>query len=201
MNIRLLLGYLILLSLFITSSALAQTSTVEVSSLSAADMLVNFAKNVPNLLRFVTAVAYVMGMYFTFIGIMKLKHLGESRTMMSQDHSFSEPAMYLLAGALLLYLPTSIQVGMSTFWTDPNPYGYLQEAGQWEQFYNVCFTVVQLFGVIAFIRGVVILAHTGSGRGGHQGGIGKALTHIIGGIFCINIYQFVMVVLATLGIS
>jgi hypothetical protein len=57
---------------------------------------------------------------------------------------------------------------------------------------------VQLVGVIAFIRGLVKLSHMG---GGHQGGIGSALTHIIGGIFCINMYDFVQLIMSTLGIT
>lgn len=189
----------LMIGLLFVSATYAADSTIGVQGISAADMIKNFSTNVPNLMRFVTAVAYVMGMYFVIIGVMKLKHLGESRTMMSQEHSFSEPGMYLLAGALLLYLPTSIQVAMSTFWMDPTPYGYLDQASQWDELYGICFSVIQLFGVIAFIRGVIILSRLGGGR--HQDGLGKALTHMIGGIFCINIYQVVLVVLATLGIS
>lgn len=168
-------------------------------SMNAQDFLVNFAKSVPNLMRMVTAIAYVLGMYFIIAGVMKLKVLGESRTMMSGEHSIKGPLIFLVVGALLLYVPTSVQVGLSTFWTNPNPYSYLQQKDQWAEFLNNVYLIVQLVGVIAFIRGLVILSHLGGH--GQPGTFGKGLTHIIGGLFCINIYTFIQVILITLGIQ
>lgn len=168
-------------------------------AVSAQTMMENIAKQIPNLTRMLTAIAYVMGMYFIFWGIVKLKQYGESRTMMSSSHDLKGPMMYIFVGALLLYLPTSVQVGMSTFWTNPTPYQYLQEQDQWSQFFTTIFMIIQFIGALAFIRGLVILSHLG-GHGGQPGTLGKGLTHIIGGIFCINIYQFVQVILNTLGV-
>lgn len=185
------------LSLFVVP---AYAQNVNVSQTNAQQMLVNFAQSVPNLMRLVTAIAYVLGLYFMISALIKLKHFGESRTMMSREHSLAAPLTLLAVGAALIYLPTSIQVGMSTFWTNPNPYGYTIEKGQWMEFFNVIVLILQLIGVIAFIRGMVILAHVGS-QGGHQATFGKGLTHIIGGVLLINIFQFVQIIMATLGIS
>jgi len=71
---------------------------------------------------------------------------------------------------------------------------------QWAQFINTCFTVVQLFGTIAFIRGLIILSQLGHG-GGHQKNASHAIAHIIGGLFCINIYQLVQLVAVTIGLQ
>jgi intracellular multiplication protein IcmC len=172
----------------------------QLSSLNPQTILMNIQKAIPNLMRLVTAIAYVMGLTFIITGVIKLKHVGEMRTQMSHEHSILTPIVQIAVGALLLYLPSSVQVGMSSFWADPNPYGYITEKDQWQQFINVCFMVVQLIGTIAFIRGLVILSHVG-GHGGHQGSLGRGLTHIIGGIFCINIYQFIQVIFATIGIN
>ena len=169
-------------------------------NLSAGQMLTNIANQIPNLMRLVTAIAYVLGMIFIFIAVLKMKHLGESRTMMSREHSIMGPIIYLVIGAMLLYLPSAVQMSTSTFWGTPNPIGYLTGTDQWTQFLNDCFSVVQLFGTIAFIRGLVILSHLGGGGGG-QKNLSQGLTHIIGGILCINIYQFVRVILFTLGIQ
>lgn len=171
-----------------------------VTSLSAQDMITNIASQLPQLMRFVTAFAYVMGMYLIFGGIMKLKQYGESRTMMSQSHELKGPIFMILAGSLLLYLPTSVQVGLSTFWAEPNPYGYLEGADEWSGFMNNVYMVVQLVGTIAFVRGLVMLSRLG-GHGGQGDSAGKAFTHIIGGVFCINIYEFIKVILFTLGIQ
>lgn len=188
----------LVLLLLIMSPVYSQTGNV--TSVSAQTMLMNIAESVPNLMRMVTAIAYVMGMLLIVRGVVKLKHAGEGRTMMSHEHHLTGPIVQITVGALLLYLPTSVQVGMSTFWTDPNPYGYLQQEDQWSQFLNNVFMIIQLIGTIAFIRGLVILSKMGQG-GGHQQGMSKGLTHIIGGILCINIYQFIQVILLTLGIQ
>lgn len=172
---------------------------VKVTGLNAQSMLVRIAEQIPNLMSMTTAIAYVLGMYFMFYGILKLKQYGEARTQMSQDHSLKGPIILLSVGVFLLYLPTSVSVGMSTFWTEPNPYGYLQQQDEWSEFINVCFLIVQFVGTIAFIRGLVLLSHLNTS--GQPGTFGRGLTHIIGGVFCINIYQFVHVVMATLGLN
>lgn len=169
------------------------------ANLSATDMIANFAKQLPNLMRLVTAIAYVIGMVFIISGVIKLKHAGEMRMQMSPEHSIKGPIILIVIGAMLLYLPSSVQIGMSSFWTEPNPYGYTQDKDQWAQFFNNIFMVVQLFGVIAFIRGLVLLASLN--HHGQPGTFGRGMTHIIGGILCINIYQFVHVVMITFGID
>lgn len=193
----------LVLSLF-ALPVFAQTSGMQnvqppngVSYLSAQTILVNIANIIPNLMEMVTAFAYVLGMYFIIHGIIKLRHAGEMRSMVSQEHSMMSPIIYLAVGAMLLYLPTTVQVGLSTFWANPNPYGYVTQSDQWQQFVNIAYVVIQFVGTIAFIKGLVILSHLG-GHGGQPGNFGRGLTHIIGGLFCINIYQFVQVIMVTL---
>ncbi|MBX3708602.1 MAG: hypothetical protein KIT56_01575 [Gammaproteobacteria bacterium] len=177
----------------------AYSQQPNVTDLSAQTILVNIAESIPNLMRLVTAIAYVMGMLMIIRGVVKLKHVGEARTQMSHEHHLTGPIVQIAIGVMLLYIPTSVRVGMSTFWTNPNPYGYLQQEDQWSQFINVCYLIVQFVGVVAFIRGLLMLSHLG-GHGGQQN-TSRGITHIIGGILCINIYQFVQVILATVGIS
>lgn len=184
--------------LFYTQKVFA--AEVNVSPYSAADMIRNIVKQLPDVTRLVTAFAYVAGMVFVLRAVVALKHAGEMRTMMSQEHSMKRPMIFMFVGVMLLYLPSAVQTGLSTFWTEPNPYGYLEKQDEWAQFYNACFMIVQLVGVIAFIRGMMQLTQL-AGHGGHQGAFGKAMAHIIGGIFCINIYQFVQVVMVTLGLE
>lgn len=171
-----------------------------VSIISAEGMLENLANQIPYAMRMITAIAYVIGMYLIIYGVVQLKHFGESRTMGSQDNGLMKPIAYLVVGSLLLYLPTSVQVGMSTFWGTPSPISYVSGTDQWTQFINDCFLVVELFGTIAFIRGLLMLTSVG-GQGGQPGTLSKALTHIIGGLLCINVYQFMQMIMNTLGIS
>ena len=167
-----------------------------------ATMLVNFSEAVPNLMRLVTALAYVMGFYFVVKGVMELKHFGESRSMMSQEHSLGRPLTLLVVGTLLIYLPASVKTGLSTFWITPNPYAYLpssSDESNWTDLTGAAFMVIQLVGTIAFIRGVLMLRHT-TGHG-QPDTFAKAMAHIIAGILCINLYQFLQAVFETLGIS
>lgn len=197
------LSMLVFATVVFAGHVYAQTPapTPTVTSLTASDMLANIVAQLPALTKMVTAIAYVMGMGFIIAALMKLKLYGEARTMMSQQHHLSQPVAFLVVGAFLMYLPSAINTTMSTFWTNPNPYGYLNEAAPWwTTSINDVIMVIQFFGLIAFIRGLVIVSHLGGHHGG-QGGLGKGLTHIIGGIFCINIYQFVQLILFTLGLQ
>jgi len=181
----------------------AYAVTVETNSnADLSTMLINLSQEVPNLMRLVTAIAYVMGFFFTYKGILSLKEYGEARSMMSTQHDLKTPLLYLFVGAALLYLPSTVQTGLSTFWTNPNPYGYVSSATDpWTELTNACFLLIQLIGVIAFIRGLVIFTHLG-GQGGHQPGtLGRAMAHVIGGILCINLYDFLQAILGSLGIG
>lgn len=183
-----------------TASAFATSSSYNVSAISAQDMLSNIAEQLPDLMRLITAFSYLMGFFFIYRGMAKLKAHGESRTMMSGEHHLSEPMAYLVIGSFLLFLPSAVEVGLSSFWTNPNPYGYLDQQDSWGEFLGVCYSVVQFVGVLALIRGLVILSHA-VGRGGGQDTFGKGMTHVVGGILCINVYQVVQAILTTLGIQ
>lgn len=195
------LGLVLTFALFATTAYAQSGSGLQsnITSLSPQTILANIQKTIPNLMRMVTALAFVIGIFMVIMGIMQLKHVGEMRTQMSQEHHIGKPLLMIAMGTLLIYLPSTVQVGMSTFWTTPNPYGYIIQSDQWQQAINVSFSVIQFIGVISFIRGLIMLSHAGGG--GHQGGFGKGVTHVIGGIFCININQLIQVVLATLGVQ
>lgn len=166
-----------------------------------ATMIENIAETVPSLMLFTTALSYVIGFYFVFHALLLFKKFAEQRTQMSGEAKMAGPLLYLFVGAALIYLPSAVRSGMTTFWVAPHPYGY--ETGStdaWAIFIGACFNIIQLIGVIAFIRGLVILAHVGTG-GGQQATVGRAAAHIIGGIFCIDIYDFVNAVFITFGLG
>lgn len=167
--------------------------------ISAQTMLENIADAVPNLMRLITAIAYVMGIYIIISGVILLKHVGEMRTQMSHEHHISKPLIMIVCGAMLTYLPTAVQVTTSTFWKDPSPIAYQPSSDQYFQFINICFIIVQFVGALAFIRGLIILSHAGAGGG--QDSFKKGVVHIVGGILAINIYQFVQVIMITLGMN
>lgn len=168
----------------------------------AGTMLANFAQTIPNLMKLVTAIAYVMGMAMIVKGVLGLKQFGEARTMMSSQHELKGPLAAILVGAALLYLPSSVQVGLNTFWTNPNPYGYLQDkmSDPWSGIIQDGYMIVQLVGTIAFIRGLLMLTHA-SGHHAQPGTLGKAMAYIISGVLCINLYEFINVINNTLSLG
>lgn len=190
------LGVAILFYSSLTFAASSSDSTPD-----AATMLENFATTVPQLMTMLTAMAYVIGMYLIVTGLFRLREYGEQRSMMSSQHDLKAPLALIITGTMLLYIPSSVQVGLNTFWKDPNPYEYAQETSdQWSTLYQDIFLVVQLVGTIAFIRGILILSKMSRHQG--QGGeFGKGITYIIAGIFCINLYGFLTVINTTLGLT
>lgn len=179
--------------------AYAQTPA-QTSPLSVADIIKNIAETVPQLMLFTTALAYVLGFFFVFYGIILLKKYGEQRTQMSGEAKLAAPLLNIFVGAALIYLPSAVQSGLTTFWLNPNPYGYEGEAGdEWSEFIKACFLIIQLVGVIAFIRGLLLL--TKLGGQGQPGSFGKAMAHIIGGIFCIDMYDFLQAIFQTFGLG
>lgn len=175
---------------------------VSQGSLNAATFISNLGKTIPNLMQLVTAIAYVMGMFFVINGIFHLKKYGEQRSQASSEAHLKGPLIYLVVGAALLYLPSTVRVGLSTFWTSPFPYGYeTDQTGAWASLIKASFMIVQLIGTISFIRGLVMLTHLGGAGAGQQGTLGKALAHIVAGILCINLYDFLKTVFNTLALG
>ncbi|MDX1900923.1 MAG: hypothetical protein SFW66_02835 [Gammaproteobacteria bacterium] len=168
----------------------------------AATMLMNISKSVPTLMRFVTALAYLLGFYFVIKGLMMLKKFGEQRTMMSGEHHLAGPLILLFVGSLLIYLPASVQTSLHTLWSGSvNPYAWqTSSADAWSTMTKAIFLVVELIGTISFIRGLVLLTHLG-GQGGQPGTFAKAMAHIIAGVLCINLYGFLQMISTTLGIG
>ncbi|MDR3477265.1 MAG: hypothetical protein P4M14_04465 [Gammaproteobacteria bacterium] len=184
-----------------TGAMLVVTANAQAGTPNAATMLENFSLSVPELMRLVTATGYVLGMFLIFRGITELKQFGESRTMMSREHSLKIPLVSIFTGTLLLYLPSSVEMSLATFWTEPTPYAYIVDSkDSWSSIYTSAYMVIGLIGTVAFIRGILLLNHTG-GHGGQPGTFMKSLMHIIAGTFCINLNQFIQTISATLGID
>jgi intracellular multiplication protein IcmC len=177
-------------------------SNVNPRNLNAATFISNLGKSIPNLMQLVTAVAYVMGMFFVINGLFHLKKYGEQRSQASGEAHLKGPLIYLFVGAALLYLPSTVRVGLSTFWTSPYPYQYqTDQGGPWAELLKAGFMIIQLIGTISFIRGLVMLTHLGGASAQQQGTLGKALAHIIAGILCIDLYDFLKTVFNTLALG
>src|ERR1041385_2365927 len=111
---RLFAFAVLLFTLFYSAMTYAEIPTLD-------QVIQRISDNIGSLMQMVTGGAYIIGTYFVIRGVMELKHFGESRTMMSSEHSLKKPLLFIFAGAALIYLPSSINAGLETLWQAPNP--------------------------------------------------------------------------------
>lgn len=170
----------------------------------SANMLISLSRSYPQIQKLITGAAVLIGLGLTMRAIYYLKVYGEMRTMMASSGNLKTPLIYLLVAVALIYLPQTIDDFMlSSFGTtEITPLNYNDSAikGMSVQATNAILGFVQLVGLIAFVRGWIIVAK--SAQGASQGAsFGKGATHIIGGILAINIVGTKNAIWATLGLG
>lgn len=166
---------------------LSGCSTKEWSASSMQDFFVKFNVLSGVLTRLVTSITYLLGLGFAFRAIYALKAYGEARTMMSSHASIKGPVIYIFIAATFMYLPTAVQVFNNSLFGANTPLGYQSMLVDHSKLYMTgLLAFVRLVGLISFVRGVAMLAHLAQQSGHHQS-LGKAVTHIIGGVFAVNI--------------
>ena len=162
------------------------------------NMLLSFAESLSGLSYLVTASTYLLGIFLISSAMYKLKALGDSRSMMSQQMDISGPIVKMLVGAGLIWWPTLIDVTTYTFWGTNSPLSYQPSYGyELDSAIEVAFEIIRLVGIIAFIRGWYYLV-----KSGEQGGeitVAKGLTHIVGGILAYHMGATVRVLMNTFG--
>jgi intracellular multiplication protein IcmC len=158
---------------------------------STTNILANLAPSLRSVQYLLTGTAYLIGISFIIKGVMALKQLGEQRSHMSPHHSIKEPLIFLLSGSMLLYLKDAIDTFNITVFGSSSILAYNQLSSNFAaQLANAGQSIilfVQVIGLIAFIRGWIIIAKGATQNGHSQGGFGKGLMHVFGGILAINI--------------
>lgn len=172
-----------------------------------ANVLQNIANTLEPVEKLITASAYVMGIAFGVKALQTLKVYGESRTMMSSHGSLKEPLIYFLVSAVFLFVPTGLNVVLSTTFGSSNILQYAPINSQNSAIYTLfgpgstvgwsLTKIIQVIGLIAFIRGWILIARA-AGQGQQPGGTGKGLMHVFGGILAINIVQTLTIINNTL---
>jgi len=159
-------------------------------------------QNLGIIARIIQSISVVMGIGMIFLGIMKLKQYGEMRNMTSQHGGLAGCVFMLLAGVILLALPTMLSTFLMAFWGTANPLPYpTTNDPSIGALMKPIVLFVRIVGVVAFIRGVVLLSHLGKEGGQQQGGIGKALMFMLGGILCVHIMGTVDLLRSVVGFT
>ena len=166
--------------------------------------LKHLAGSVDQIYKLVTGAAYVIGCSLAFKALYTLKVYGELRTMMASQSSLKEPLTYLMVAAIFIFLPTGFGIMMNTTFGESNVLAYSQLSTALDLTESnggiALLSILQLIGVIAFVRGWVLLARS-QGQGAQPGTMGKAITHVFGGVMLMNIVATVNIMYNTLGIK
>ncbi|MCA0402780.1 MAG: type IV secretion protein IcmC [Proteobacteria bacterium] len=174
---------------------------------SQADILNNIASNLAPVERLVTGFAYLMGLAFAFKAIYTLKSYGESKTMSASSGNLKEPIIYLLVAAVFIYFPTALAVLLSTTFGSSSILQYAPVNSSNTTIANIFGSnssvgrsltlIIQVIGVIAFVRGWILIARSAS-SGQPPGGTGKGFMHVFGGILAMNFVATLTVINNTL---
>ena len=156
-------------------------------------ILDNLMKQSVAIFDLLIAFCYLAGAGFVTKGVYEFKVYGEQRTSMSQQTTIRTPVTHILVGLAFLYSPSMISIlgqsimGQPTVilaYYDP---AYSAASGTWAEVETAVVTLLQICGLVAFIRGFFMLSHTQTSP---NGGMGKGLTHVFAGLLLLNLPTF-----------
>ena len=151
-------------------------------------MLSNIGDSIDPVMKLVTAAAYLIGFWLIWMSISKLSKMADHRARSSSQGKLFIPAAFFMGGAVLLFLPSYVEVAQNTFFGANAPMAYTNWLSSLIDKYSspmyVITKLVQLAGVIWFIRGVALLVYA-SEPGAKVGS--KGLIFVIAGIFAMNL--------------
>ncbi|PJD90571.1 MAG: type IV secretion protein IcmC [Legionella sp.] len=160
------------------------------------NVLTNLANSLVPVEKMLTGAAYLMGLGFAIKAILTLKTHGEQRSSMSGTGNMKEAGIYLIVAAMLVYYPTAFEVIMNSTFGYDSVLAYAPMAASTPILGNIfgansmvggsLTTIIQIVGLIAFIRGWLLIAR-GASQGQSGGGTGKGMMHVFGGILAMNI--------------
>lgn len=164
-------------------------------------LMVNFNTQLDPIRDMLIAVCYVLGVVLIGTGIFKLKAYGQQTVMMSTHASLGPALAYVIVGAGFLFVPTLLDVMTVSLWgyNFDQVQGYPEEVGDFADIMIPVVRLIQIIGLIAFMRGWLILLKLGS-QGSPPGTLGKGLMHMIGGILAINIMGTIDILRQTFGL-
>ena len=148
------------------------------------EMFANFQASAEALIKLIRAASYIIGLYLIVAAIFKFTQLsGQSQMTMKT------PIVMFLSGIGVFALTGSLSVVSQTLAMGDGPGSLLMPSGGGMAAATSAaimgvLTFIRMVGYIAFIRGWLLLNQNGQGK---EGTIGKALTHIAGGVAAINI--------------
>ncbi|MCH9756221.1 MAG: type IV secretion protein IcmC [Gammaproteobacteria bacterium] len=141
----------------------------------------NLSKSLAPIQELLSGFGYVLGIALVLAAMGKFHKIGDARTQSHSQEKIFVPVMFLLMGAGLIFLPTTLSVLANTAFGSTNILAYSPEKE--DDLTAAIKFFIQTAGVLWFVRGSVLLAHS-SEPGVKEGS--KGLTFIAAGIFALN---------------
>ena len=178
------------------------------ASFSLDTAITNLSRAFSSIEHLIVAITYIIGLTLIVRGIMMYRIFANQTFGSAQRGEIAGPMVHLMVGALLLYIPSTLTTSLTTVFgsseispaTELLNYATLSSSAKWQKLTNVVIEYMLLVGLIAFVRGWVILSKMGH-SGSQPGSVGKGLVHVIGGILLINIVDTVNILGCTFGYS
>lgn len=169
-------------------------------------LMTNVVMNIKSPMIFMLSVISILiGIFLVIKGLLKGSKFG-------QDAKSSLPNIFanLIIGTILYTVGTSMNTIMATVFGDSTiggPGGVVSAVAAnfgantqpFQAAVYAALTFFQMVGMIAFIRGWLILKDSVENGGGQQNKVAQGLTHIVGGVLAVNIYRFLEAMDASFG--
>jgi hypothetical protein len=155
----------------------------------------HLGSSVDPLEKLISGFCYVLGIVFIWESLKRLKVIADKRSQSGGGQKVFSPLAFFLGGAALFFLPTTYTIMTNTLWGSGSPIAYTSWVKQLVEKYgesNAAVThILQLAGLIWFVRGTVLLVH--ATEPGNQHGT-KGLLFLIAGVMSMNIqYTFTLI--------
>jgi intracellular multiplication protein IcmC len=181
---------------------------MDLNAISLDVALANLASAFSSIQQLLVAISYVSGIYFVYRGIGMYRIFANQTMGSAQRGEFAGPLVFIVVGAILIYLPSTVDTSMQSLYgssevagaTDFLAYSSVAKDERWAQLTDVLMKYMKLIGLIAFIRGWFILSKMGN-SGSQPGSMGKGVTHIIGGVLLMNIVETMNILAQTFGFA
>lgn len=165
----------------------------------SAQTFVALASSIPGMMRIASYVAITVGAFFLLRALFMLPQVEQGREPMGKV------IWMVIAGVGLWSLMPMINMSMATLGMNaPQAANILTQkysaagGGGFEGTIAAVLAFVQFLGLIAFIRGMMILKALGENK---DGAMGRALTHILGGSAAMNIGWTIKLLAMSIGAS
>ena len=149
-----------------------------------AGMIESLALAVDPVMRLMSGFCYALGINLFWVAAKKFNKMGDWRARGGSGGPVFIPLSYIMGGAVFIYLPTVLDIAKNTFFGS-SPIGYTIDFQA--EYGNVVYATVRLVnlaGLIWFLRGVSMLVH--SSEQGIQHGP-KGMWFMMAGIFALNL--------------